>query len=159
MEYVEVRIPITNKMFLIETIDISNSDVLFLIGVYIVEKYKESLNNVESFLQCPILWCNLPLSWKYGHICLECTRTEIILFSSSERFKLQRNFSNLAVRKSPKSLRLTCPWKAGSQKRQIIEKIKNCYNHWQRSPSNRSGLKLRCLKKNILFLERNFRWF
>lgn len=61
-------IPITDEMVLIDSIDIVNSNVPVLIGLYLLDKQKVLVTNIENDFQCPTFGCNIPLSQKHGRM-------------------------------------------------------------------------------------------
>lgn len=58
-------------MFLIENVDVVRSDVPFLIGLDLLDKYQMIVSNVYNVLHCLNFHCSIPSVLKRGHIYLE----------------------------------------------------------------------------------------
>lgn len=81
MGYIVVRKPITDKRDFIKTVELVSPDVLLLMGIELLDNYKDLVNNVENVLQCSTFGCTILLSRKHFHIYLEYTKTECILYT------------------------------------------------------------------------------
>lgn len=115
----------------IVSVDVVNSDVPVLIGLDFLDKYKLLVNSVEYVPQWQAFRYNIPLSWKYDHIYLECTITEDIIYTLSELVKHHGNILHPAANESLNLFKLARLWDSDSQTRQIPEEINDRCNTCQ----------------------------
>lgn len=88
-----MRVAITKSMLLTENVDVARSDVPFLTGLDLLDKYQMMVNKVD-ILHFRNFRCDVPLIRKRGHIYLEWMHQDRILYPYSELIKLYRIFSN-----------------------------------------------------------------
>lgn len=101
-----IRIPIKGHRIIKLNVDVLPADVPFLIGIDVLDKYKLYPNTVENKLCGPQLDIDIPLTRKHGHVYLEWSKNERILFTKKELIKLHHNFSHLASDKLLNLLKL-----------------------------------------------------
>lgn len=65
------RFPTLHVMVISEESDVVKSDVPFLVGLDVLNKYKMVVNKVPDILECHNVSYKIPLTRKHGHIYLE----------------------------------------------------------------------------------------
>lgn len=122
-----IRIPIPDHKMITERVDIVKADVPFLIGLDLLDKYKFYVNNVDNCLCSTKLNLKIPLVRKHGHLYLEWSKNDTIMYTKSELFKLHRNFSHPTSERLLNLLKLARPYENHTETRKIIEDIcRNC---------------------------------
>lgn len=86
-----IRFPILHVMVISEDVNVIKANVLFLIGLDLLNKYKMVVNNVHDFLECYSKNYTIPLTRNHGHIFLELRKVNKMLYTYSELRKLYRN--------------------------------------------------------------------
>ena len=124
--------PVRLNKIICERVDVVDADIPFLIGLDFPDKYQFFVNTVENLLCNPILTLNIPVTRKLGHVYLEWSKSDSILFTKSELHKLHRGFSHPASDMLLNLLKLARPFHVNSETRKTLEKIREACDTCQR---------------------------
>jgi hypothetical protein len=89
-----MRFPTPNGSFIMLEVDVVPTNVPMLLYLDVLDKLGLSADTVHTFLHCTAEGWKLPLVRKLGHLYLEWSGTDRILYTKSELQKLHRNFSH-----------------------------------------------------------------
>lgn len=148
-----IRMPSKGHRIINLKVDVVPADVPFLIGIDVLDQNKMYPNTVENKLYGPELDFDIPLIRKNGHVYLEWSKTERILFTKKELIKPHRNFSHPTADKLLNLLKLAIPWETDEKSKDIFEDIaKNCDTCQRHSaPPIRFKVSLPTEEQNLVF--------
>ena len=109
-----------------------HTDVLFLLGLDSMDKYKMFADTVRNLLCCPSLQLSIPVFRKLGHVYLDWTKTSHALFTRSELLKMHRGFSHPTNDKLLNLLKLARPHEMNHDTVKTLEGIKRACDNCQR---------------------------
>jgi hypothetical protein len=89
-----MRLPTQNGSFIMLEVDVVPTNVPMLLGLDVLDKFGLCAVTMNNVLLCTAEDWNLPLVRKLGHVYLEWSATDRILYTKSELQKLHRNFSH-----------------------------------------------------------------
>jgi hypothetical protein len=87
-------LPTPNDSIIMLEVDVVLTNVPMLLGFDVLDKFGLSADTRHNVLHCTAEDWNLPLVRKLGHVYLEWSATDRILYTKSELQKLHRNFSH-----------------------------------------------------------------
>lgn len=99
-------------MGLTEQVDLFNSNILFLIELNLLEKYKMVVNNIENVLHSPFFGCKDLFSRKRGKLYLERETNHNILCTYSKLIKLHHKFFHPSTDKLFNLFKIARSWQA-----------------------------------------------
>lgn len=120
---INIRVPVLESMLISIQVDVVPSNVPFLIGLDILDRYQMIVDNVHNVLRCYSIECEIPLVRKFGHIYLEWPKQNDVFYTQEELRKLHRNFSHPSADKLYSLLKMARPWETDEGTRRILEEI------------------------------------
>jgi hypothetical protein len=89
-----MRLPAPNNSLIMLEVDVVLTNVPMLLGLDVLDKFGLCADTVHIVLHCTAEYWTLPLVRKLGHVYLEWSAPDLILYTKSELQKLHRNFSH-----------------------------------------------------------------
>ena len=89
---ISIRLPFLNDGFVPIEVDVARVNVLFLLGLDLLDKPQLYLDTTRKTLITSPGNISVPVVRKFGHVYLEGIREDVVLFSRSELIKLHRGF-------------------------------------------------------------------
>jgi hypothetical protein len=89
-----MRFPTQNDSFIMLEVDVVPTKVPMLLGLDVLDKFGLCADTLHTVLHCTAEDWNLPLVGKIGHVYVEWSATDRILYTKSDLQKLHRNFSH-----------------------------------------------------------------
>jgi hypothetical protein len=139
------------------SIDIVDVDVHLLLGFDMLDAHRLVINNVDNLLEKradmkegSIEW-TLPLIRQHGHLFIRY-QIHIINFSDSELLKLHKHFVHPSVEKIFQLIKRARPAEADLHTRDVLERITNECNTFQRTQGNPISFKVAAIPENDLEL-------
>jgi hypothetical protein len=96
-----IRMAVPGGSFLSVKVDVVAADIPFLIGLDALDDFGLNVLTVQNILESVGEGRNLPLVPKLGHLYLEPSKADSILFTKNELQKLHRSFLSSFQRQTP----------------------------------------------------------
>ena len=117
-----IRIPTPNLSYLEVDMDVVSADVLYLLGLDVLDREKLVADNVRNVLRSYLYNWELPITHKFGHLYV-CWNTNETLFTKQELVKLHSHFRHPSSGKLFELIKRAKPDQADEGTRKMLDKI------------------------------------
>jgi hypothetical protein len=136
-----MRLPTPSGIFTRLEVDVVPTNVPMLLDLDVLDKFGLSADTEHNVLHCTAEDWKLPLARNLGHVYLEWSATDRILYTKSELQKLHRNFSHPSTQNLFALLKRAKADNLDANTRAVLSDIENACSTCQRYSSAPHHLK------------------
>jgi hypothetical protein len=154
LSILHMQLPMPNGSFIMLEVDVLPKKVPMLLGLGVLDKFGLSADTVHIVLHFTAEDWKLPLVRKLGHVYLEWSATDRIIYTRSKLQKLHRNFSHPSTQNLFALLKRAKSDNLDANTRAVLSDIENACSTCQRYSSKPPRLKTTLLSGEKTFFRK-----